>query len=75
MIEIWGRKNAYNVQKVLWTLHELELEYVHHDIGSITGDLETDDFLTSDRNGQVILKQCILLHLAFACPLNDKPRF
>ena len=27
MLELWGRKNAYNVQKALWVLAELELEY------------------------------------------------
>ncbi len=45
MIELWGRKNSYNVQKVLWTLGELEIDYTHQDIGSQTGDLETPEFL------------------------------
>jgi glutathione S-transferase len=26
-MELWGRKNAYNVLKVLWILDELELAY------------------------------------------------
>jgi glutathione S-transferase len=45
MIELWGRKNSYNVQKVLWALDELELEYAHQDVGSQGGDLETPEFL------------------------------
>lgn len=45
MIELWGRKNSYNVQKVLWTLGELEIEYTHQDVGSQVGDLETPEFL------------------------------
>ncbi len=45
MIELWGRKNSYNVQKVLWTLDELEIEYTHQDVGSKVGDLETPEFL------------------------------
>ncbi len=44
MLEMWGRKNAYNVLKVAWVLAELGLDYVHHDIGSNPGDLETPDF-------------------------------
>jgi glutathione S-transferase len=53
MIEIWGRKNAYNVQKVIWTLHELHLEYIHHDIGSTPGDLETDQFLLKNLHARI----------------------
>ena len=34
MIELWGRKNSYNVQKVLWTLAEIDIEYMHRDVGS-----------------------------------------
>ena len=45
MIEFWGRKNSYNVQKVLWTLDELKIEYTHQDVGSKEGDLETPEFL------------------------------
>ena len=53
MIELWGRRNAYNVQKVLWTLAELQLEYQYHDVGSKSGDLETDEFLTLNPHARV----------------------
>jgi glutathione S-transferase len=53
MIEIWGRKNAYNVQKVIWTLHELALEYLHHDVGSTPGDLETEAFLAKNPHARI----------------------
>ena len=43
-IELWGRRNAYNVLKVLWLLEELELEYDHHELGSSPGDLESAGF-------------------------------
>jgi glutathione S-transferase len=46
MIELWGRKNAYNAQKVFWALHGLRLECIHHDVGSTPGDLETKEFLS-----------------------------
>jgi glutathione S-transferase len=53
MIELWGRKNAYNVQKVFWALHELHLEYIHHDVGSTPGDLETKDFLSINPHARI----------------------
>ena len=33
MLQIWGRANSINVQKVMWTLGELGLEHVRHDAG------------------------------------------
>jgi len=45
MAELWGRKNSYNVQKVLWILDELKIEYLHHDVGSNEGDLQKPEFL------------------------------
>lgn len=45
MIELWGRSNAYNVQKPLWLLAELGIDFKQHDIGSRAGDLETPEFL------------------------------
>lgn len=53
MIEVWGRKNAYNVQKVIWALHELDLEYTHHDVGSKPGDLDSDEFLSKNLHSRI----------------------
>lgn len=53
MIELWGRKNSYNVLKVLWTLAELNIEYRHHDVGSNEGDLESPEFLALNPNGRI----------------------
>jgi glutathione S-transferase len=53
MIELWGRKNSYNVQKVLWVLDELNIEYTHHDVGSQLGDLETVEFLAMNPRARV----------------------
>lgn len=44
MIKLWGRANAYNVQKVMWALNELNLTYEQIDVGSNPGDLETESF-------------------------------
>lgn len=53
MLELWGRPNAYNVQKTLWLLAELELEFRHHDIGSNDGDLDTPEFLALNPHARV----------------------
>ncbi len=53
MIELWGRKNSSNVLKVLWTLAELDLDYLHHDVGSNIGDLETPEFLVMNPRAKV----------------------
>ena len=37
MIEVQGRRNSANVQKVMWTLGELDLEDVREDIGGSFG--------------------------------------
>ncbi len=55
MLELWGRPNAYNVQKVLWLLRELELEFEHHDVGSERGDLETAAFLQMNPHARIPL--------------------
>ena len=43
-IVLYGRHNSYNVQKVLWLLEELALEYQPIELGSQPGDTETDEF-------------------------------
>lgn len=36
-IEVLGRRNSLNVQKVMWTLGELSLDYVRQDVGGSFG--------------------------------------
>jgi len=43
-LTLYGRHTSYNVQKVLWLLEELALEYQHVELGSNPGDTETDEF-------------------------------
>jgi glutathione S-transferase len=43
-IVIYGRHTSYNVQKVLWLLEELQLDYQHIEFGQNLGDTETDEF-------------------------------
>ena len=53
MIDLWGRKNSYNVLKVLWALAELKIDYTHHDVGSNAGDLETPEFLAMNPHARI----------------------
>ena len=53
MIKLWGRKNAYNVQKVLWSLQELAIDFQHRDVGSHPGDLDTKEFRAINPHGRI----------------------
>lgn len=53
MLELWGRKNAYNVLKVLWMLEELEREYRYVDLGSNPGELETAEYLALNPHARI----------------------
>ena len=55
MVTIWGRPGAYNVQKVLWFIHELGLVFTHVDVGSVAGDLDSKEFLAMNPHGRVPL--------------------
>jgi glutathione S-transferase len=41
MLRIWGRPNSINVQKVMWTVGELDLPHERIDAGGAFGRLET----------------------------------
>ncbi|MGL4233953.1 MAG: glutathione S-transferase family protein [Casimicrobium sp.] len=50
---IWGRRTSLNVQKVLWTLDELDVEYERRNAGGSFGGLEAPEFLAMNPNGLV----------------------
>lgn len=51
MIKVWGRRNSMNVQKVMWTLGELGLEYERFDVAGSFGVDEA--YLQMNPNGVV----------------------
>jgi len=53
MLEIWGRKNSFNVQKVLWCCEELGVPYERHDTGGLFGGTDQDDYLQRNPTGLV----------------------
>jgi len=52
-IKIWGRANSVNVQKVLWCLRELELDFERIDAGMAFGRNHDPDYLAMNPNGRV----------------------
>jgi len=44
MIRIWGRLSSINVQKVVWTAVDLELDFTRLDAGGTFGGLDTPEY-------------------------------
>lgn len=53
MLTIWGRRNAFNVQKVLWLVGELGLPHEHVPAGGDFGGLEDPAFRARNPHGRV----------------------
>jgi glutathione S-transferase len=53
MLTVWGRRNSFNVQKVLWLIGELELAHEHVDAGGKFGGLDAPAFLAMNPHGRV----------------------
>ena len=53
MLRIWGRRSAFNVQKVLWLVGELQLAHEHIPAGGEFGGLDTAEFLALNPHGRV----------------------
>ncbi len=53
MLKIWGRRSAFNVQKALWTIGELDLAHEHINAGGDAGGLDAPEFLTMNPHGRV----------------------
>jgi glutathione S-transferase len=52
-VKVWGRRSAYNVQKVLWALGELGLAHEHVEAGGTAGGLERPEFLALNPHGRI----------------------
>ncbi len=50
---LWGRASSVNVQKVMWTLAELDVVHERIDAGWTYGRTDTDEFATMNPNRQV----------------------
>jgi glutathione S-transferase len=55
MLKIWGRVTSANVQKVLWVLDDLGLDYVREDAGLQFTVNKSESFLSKNPNGRIPL--------------------
>jgi len=53
MLNIWGRRSSFNVQKVMWLVGELDLQHQHIDAGGKFGGLDDPAFLAMNPHGRV----------------------
>ncbi len=52
-ITVWGRLSSSNVQKVIWTLGELELPFEHIVVGGLAKGTDAPDYRAMNPNGLV----------------------
>jgi glutathione S-transferase len=53
MLKVWGRVNSINVQKVLWALEELQVEYERVDAGMAFGIVNEPFYRAMNPNSRV----------------------
>ena len=53
MLKVWGRRSAFNVQKVMWLLGELGLAHEHAPAGGSFGGLDDPAFRPLNPHGLV----------------------
>ncbi|PCE23563.1 glutathione S-transferase [Paraburkholderia acidicola] len=53
MLQVWGRRNSFNVQKVMWLIGELGLSHEHIPAGGAFGITDTAAFLAMNPHGRV----------------------
>jgi glutathione S-transferase len=53
MLKVWGRRNSFNVQKVLWLVGELGLPYEHIPAGGSFGRLDEPTFRALNPHGRI----------------------
>ena len=53
VVTVWGRRSAFNVQKVLWALGELAIPHAHVEAGGAAGGLDAPEFLAMNPHGRI----------------------
>ena len=53
MLRVWGRRSAFNVQKVMWLIGELGIEHEHFPAGGDHGGLDDPAFRAMNPHGKV----------------------
>lgn len=53
MLRVWGRRSAFNVQKAMWAIGELDLQHRHIDAGGNAGGLDAPEFRAMNPHGRI----------------------
>jgi len=53
MLEVWGRRSSFNVQKVMWLIGELGLPHEHIPVGGAFGLKDSPEFLAMNPHGRI----------------------
>jgi glutathione S-transferase len=53
MIQVLGRSNSVNVQKVMWCFAELEIEVDRKDVGGAFGGNDKAEYRSRNPNGKI----------------------
>ena len=53
MLTVWGRRDSFNLQKVMWLVDELELPHEHIMAGGRFGGLDDPEYLEMNPHGRV----------------------
>ena len=53
MLKVWGRRDSFNLQKVMWCVAELGIPHERIDAGGTHGVTDTPDYLAMNPNGRV----------------------
>ncbi len=53
MLQVWGRRSSFNVQKVMWLIGELGIAHQHIPAGGQFGAIDTPEFLAMNPHGRV----------------------
>ena len=73
MLTVWGRRNSFNVQKVLWLVGELSLEHTHIDSGGSFGGLDAPEFIAMNPHRKVpVIRDDDAVVDAMLLDFNDK---
>jgi glutathione S-transferase len=53
MLQVWGRRSSFNVQKVMWLIGELAISHQHIPAGGRFGIIDSPQFLAMNPHGRV----------------------
>jgi glutathione S-transferase len=53
MLKIWGRRDSFNLQKIMWCVAELDIPFERIDAGGTHGVTDTPEYLALNPNGRV----------------------